>query len=383
MIRSVVLVLLFAGTVSTVQAVEEDHDQKVRQTRESLEQVERQIDATEQELSTVKKKAESLFRKVQETARKLRQAERLVKKQKRESARLQKEVATQKTLLEEEKNRSSVLQKQLQTRLVALYKSGEIGSVRMLFSSQSPNQLLQDSDFMQRLMRYDQQLLASYREQQQRTEMELERYKILQSEQQKALEKQQRRQQELDRLEKEQKQQLAKLRGDEAMLASVLMDLEEKADRLNSLLGQLESNRPEHYTDSSGFKAAQGHLPWPVSGEVRVPFGRGYHPDLGTRYDSHGIEIAVEGDVAIRAVWGGRVAFAQAFRGYGNLLILDHGQAYYTLYAQASHLSYKKGDVVQKGDVIGYSGFEGNDVVYFEIRQGSQAVDPMTWLSSH
>ncbi|PLX81134.1 MAG: hypothetical protein C0616_05805 [Desulfuromonas sp.] len=383
MIRCVLLVLLLTGLVSSVQAAQQEHEQKVRQAKDNLEQVERQIDETHQQLASVQKNAESLFQKLQETGRKLRQAVRLLKKQKRESVRLKKEVKAQKTQLEDEKKRSAVLQKQLQTRLVALYKSGEIGSVRMLFSAQSPNQLLQDYDFMQRLMHYDKKLLASFRDQQQRTELELERYKMIQAEQQAALEKQRLRQKELNRLQQKQKQQLAKLRGDEAMLASILRELEEKAGRLNDLLGQLETTKPDNYTGTSDFAAAQGHLPWPVPGEVRVPFGRGYHPDLGTRYDSRGVEIAVTGDVPIRAVWGGRVAFAQAFRGFGHLLILDHGAGYYTLYAQASHLSYKKGDVVAKGDVVGYSGFEGNDIVYFEIRQGSQAVDPMTWLSSN
>lgn len=82
----------------------------------------------------------------------------------------------------------------------------------------------------------------------------------------------------------------------------------------------------------------------------------------------------------MRAVAAGKVAFSKPFRGFGNLLILDHGDGYYTLYAQASQLLHKVGDVVAAGDKVALSGFGGNDTVYFEIRQRGTPLDPLQWL---
>jgi septal ring factor EnvC (AmiA/AmiB activator) len=115
---------------------------------------------------------------------------------------------------------------------------------------------------------------------------------------------------------------------------------------------------------------------------VKVGFGTGRHAELGTLYESHGIEISASNDQPISAVWQGNVVFANWFKGYGNLLIVDHGSSYYTLYAQASRLAKKVGDLVQKGEIVAFSGFEGNDAVYFEIRRRGTPLDPADWLGS-
>lgn len=381
--RLLLAMLILIGGLPGMVHSSSDHDTKTREMRENLQQVEQRIGATQQQIEQVRAAAEEQFNLLQSTGRKLRQARSMVKQQERETRRLQREVSAQKERLDQERAESRSMQRQLQTRLVALYKSGEIGMTRMLLSARSPNEMLQDYEFMQLLMRHDRNLLDSFREQLARTEAELRRYEELSAAREEALEEQRRRQQQLAALQKDQKRQLDRLKNDRQALEAVLQELESQATRLSDLLARLESSRPSPYTGDSAFSRQQGRLPWPVGGTIRLPFGRGYHPDLGTRYDSHGIEIAADKDTPIRAVWDGRVAFAQPFRGFGNLMILDHGDGYYTLYAQASHLSFKAGDRVQKGEVLGYSGFEGNDVVYFEIRQGSTPVDPQLWLTDH
>jgi septal ring factor EnvC (AmiA/AmiB activator) len=76
----------------------------------------------------------------------------------------------------------------------------------------------------------------------------------------------------------------------------------------------------------------------------------------------------------------GKVVFAKPFRGFGNLLILDHGGGYYTLYAQARQLVKKVGEVVAAGDTVGISGFGDNKKIYFEIRQRGTPLNPLQWL---
>ena len=85
-------------------------------------------------------------------------------------------------------------------------------------------------------------------------------------------------------------------------------------------------------------------------------------------------------DQPVAAVAAGKVIFASWFKGYGNLLILDHGDSFYTLYAQTSRLLKKVGDTVAAGEQIAFSGYEGNENLYFEVREGRTPLDPTKWL---
>ncbi|MEJ2699738.1 MAG: peptidoglycan DD-metalloendopeptidase family protein, partial [Desulfuromonadales bacterium] len=175
---------------------------------------------------------------------------------------------------------------------------------------------------------------------------------------------------------------LARVRRDRTALSARLSELQEKARDLAALVKKLESEKGREYTPETGiFSRQKGHLPWPVEGRIKVGFGTWRHPELGTMYESQGIEIAALANRPIDAVWDGEVIFADRFKGYGNLIIVDHGDNYYSLYAQASRLVKKVGDKVKRGETLAYSGFEGADAVYFEIRHRGDPLDPRAWLS--
>jgi septal ring factor EnvC (AmiA/AmiB activator) len=178
------------------------------------------------------------------------------------------------------------------------------------------------------------------------------------------------------------KQVLAGLRKDEARLAAALEELRAKAGRLTELVKKLETAATQPYTGKGAdFTAQRGRLPWPVNGEVRIAFGPTRHPDLGTMIESKGLEIEAPPQTPVKSVWQGRVLYASPLKGFGNLMVIDHGDKYYTLYAHAASFARKIGDVVSAGEVIAFSGHEGRDAVYFEIRHRGAPVDPMLWLA--
>jgi len=86
----------------------------------------------------------------------------------------------------------------------------------------------------------------------------------------------------------------------------------------------------------------------------------------------------------VRAVAGGRVAFAEWMRGFGNLMIIDHGQGYLTIYGNNEALLKQVGDLVKTGDAVatvGNSGGNSESGLYFEIRYQGKAFDPLSWVS--
>ena len=133
--------------------------------------------------------------------------------------------------------------------------------------------------------------------------------------------------------------------------------------------------------DASPFPQMRGKLPWPIKGRVLSAYGS---KQYNNRITSHGMLIqAREGDV-IRSVHGGRVVFADWLRGFGFMLIIDHGDGYMSLYGHNQTLSKEPGDWVHGGEIVATAGSTGgqqSNGLYFEIRSGGQPLDPINWIA--
>ena len=112
-------------------------------------------------------------------------------------------------------------------------------------------------------------------------------------------------------------------------------------------------------------------------------YGAQIHPRFGTKTFRNGIDIDVAQGTSIVAVYAGRVLYTGWFRGYGNLIIVDHGNEYYTLYAHAAEVKVKEGDEITQGQAIGTVGDTGSlqgPRLYFEVRHEGKPQDPAQWL---
>lgn len=273
------------------------------------------------------------------------------------------------------------LDQSVRKRLVALYKGGGNVGMQLLFSAGSPKQVGEDREYWSRIVRHDRALLDAYRRRWRSQGEELRQLTELRAEQRQLLASRQAERDQMRKAAQLKQELLARVRQDRQLLAGELNALKERAGRVNALLKRLETSRgSEPAVSSTRFAEQMGRLPWPVTGRVRIPFGPGRHPELGTSYQSQGIEIEVAGERGVAAVWPGRVAYASWFKGYGNLLILDHGEGYYTLYAQAAQINRAVGDQIERGEVIALTDSrEGR--LYFEVRKGGMPLDPSLWLA--
>ncbi|PLX83107.1 MAG: hypothetical protein C0617_12790 [Desulfuromonas sp.] len=276
------------------------------------------------------------------------------------------------------------LEGQVRKRLIALYKTGGTGMLSVLFSAETPARMAEDREFLCRIVRQDRVLLAEFRLRLDELEAARVRLDGLKRQQGAALDDLDRDRQRLAQVRKKREWLLARVRSDRAELSRQLEAMQERAARVGALIKKLESDKSRQYTDLTGeFASQKGRLPWPAKGDLRTGFGAWRHPELGTLHDSQGIEISAAGGQPIEAVWDGQVIFANWFKGYGQLIILDHGSGYYSLYAQASRLNRKVGDRVKRGAALGFTGEDGGDGVYFEIRHRGVPLDPTAWLAPH
>jgi septal ring factor EnvC (AmiA/AmiB activator) len=169
----------------------------------------------------------------------------------------------------------------------------------------------------------------------------------------------------------------ARIRDESARLAelrSAAQRLEELLDRLSTALADIPPD-----AEIRPFSELRGSLPMPVDASVRA----GFADTRSGNVDWEGWLIGSEIGAEVRAVAYGRVAYADWLRGYGMLLIIDHGDAYMTLYGQNRSLIAEVGDWVEPGQIIslaGDSGGFGRPGLYFQIRHEGRPVDPAGWV---
>ncbi len=184
---------------------------------------------------------------------------------------------------------------------------------------------------------------------------------------------------------------LASIRQEKTVYTQTLHELEDASVSLWAMIKKDEQKRralqmaplPVKRNDEAP-GGGSGRLPWPVEGQVITRFGMQRHPRFGTMVFRRGIEIEAREGESVRAVDDGQVAYADWYKGYGELVILDHGNGFYTLYGNLSRLDFAKGAHVARGQVIGLAGDTGSlkgTKLYFEIRRNGQAQDPLLWLS--
>jgi murein hydrolase activator len=138
------------------------------------------------------------------------------------------------------------------------------------------------------------------------------------------------------------------------------------------------------YSTGTGLTVKRGRVAWPVSGPVISRFGKEKKPEFNATIENTGILIQAPLGTPIHAVAAGLVRYADWFKGYGKLVILDHGRGYYSLYAQASELDVSEGQKVEDGQIIGTVGDTGSlygSSLYFEIRRDGVPQDPERWLT--
>jgi murein hydrolase activator len=160
--------------------------------------------------------------------------------------------------------------------------------------------------------------------------------------------------------------------------------LTDKAQRLERLLETLARQSDGQPVDpSGGIRPWKGVLDWPAKGAVVETFGRHRHPKFDAWTVSNGIALALPAGSDVRAVYAGKAVYAQWLAEYGNLVILDHGDGVFTLYAWLRSVAVTAGSYVPVGTTLGVAGTgPGRDEpgLYFEVRDRQKANDPVAWL---
>jgi len=347
-------------------------DERLRRVQERRAEIERELSQLRGREKSLLGEVERLELETRLRSEELRETRLMLQET---NARLDATVARVKQL----ESSLAVARPELAARARALYKLGELSYLRLLLSVDRPVDLVRGYRYVATLARRDNLRVAGFRRDldevaHQRAELEARTEQALRL---RAELQERRRRLDLERRRKT--ELLTSIVERKELNAAYLDELRDAEANLQRFLEGLLDERAV----SVPITVFKGALPWPATGPVAVPFGRRKHPRFDTYTIQNGIEIAAPPDAPVRAVHEGTVVFADRFRGYGPMVVVDHGGKHHTLYAHLGELDVHAGQRVATGDVLGTVSPPELDErgLYFEIRFQGKPEDPQDWLS--
>lgn len=272
--------------------------------------------------------------------------------------------------------------KYLSKRMRALYKMGGLSYLRLLFSARTDRNMLDSIGMLNYLVQRDARAIEAFRAMRIAIDRESRALEVRRVQVESAHAVVQARHRAVEEKRAEQRSLLARVRAESRRSRERLTELTEKAQRLQRLLNLLYQ-QDTRAVSGPPVSELKGALSWPVNGEVFESFGKQKSERFATFTVNNGLTIRSETAATVRAIYNGTVLYSQWFKGYGNLIILDHGDRVFSLYGNLRSSAVSQGETVRAGETIGIVGEseEGKQgELYFEIREKNQPVDPTTWL---
>ena len=351
-----------------------------------LQEIRRAIEARRERLGAFDREERGLFETLEQIDEAQAKFARKADAARRQAADARSKLAEVAAEVSSLRDRRARLAGAMSRRAVALYKTGETGPLQILFSAKSLRDFLERVRGLRTLLAHDQQLLTRFRSDTDALEGAQAEMRKTSAERDHAHRLAQARAREVERERAAKATLLTSVREDRARERAVLNELEAAALALEETLANLRSASiaPRVPRRASSFASLRGTLDSPISGSrIARGFGRVIDAEFRTATFRKGVDFEAPLGEAVRAVASGEVRFAGWFRGYGKMLILDHGNEYFTVSAHLGELYVDVGDPVEAGEPVGAVGETGSlsgPLLYFEIRRGGEPLDPSDWL---
>ncbi len=266
--------------------------------------------------------------------------------------------------------------KTLHRRIRDIYKNGQVNYIDVLFGAKDFSDFVSRMDILKKILAYDNALLQATKADREalaraKAQLEIDRVKIVELRKQSAAKK---------ALVAERRQE----RQGVLNAATYERETAERAYReLIETSKQIETMIRKIQSGEKNVGGSTGTMLWPAEGEITSPFGWRVHPIFGTQRLHTGIDIGADYGDTVRAADGGVVIHSDWMGGYGNAVIIDHGNGISTLYAHNSQLLVSEGQTVAKGQAIsrvGSTGYSTGPHLHFEVRQNGTPVNPLNFL---
>ena len=367
---------MFAFGMLDLWAVRADQiDKDITQKKRDLKDVKKEISITRKKEKEIRGKESSVLENLQHIEAELYWKEKELKQ-------IEKQLVQTQERLRQTKQQGVMLNKEIErtkeelfSRLIALYKMGRVPMEGLLLTSQSYGDLLKLDKYLRVIIGYDASVVGTYRYQVALKERYQEELTQDQFQYQRNISQIEKKKKEITRVREEKQALLKSIQNQKVIYQKLIVELEERGKELQALVDRLERERGLLAYGRSKPETLKGKLTPPVQGKVISVF---------KEKGQNGIEIKAPVGAEIRAVLPGKILYADWFKGFGNIVIIDHGDHTFTVSGYCSELLKKPGESVSQGETIALVGSAGSlkgPCLYFEIRHHGKPQNPMEWLS--
>jgi septal ring factor EnvC (AmiA/AmiB activator) len=355
--------------------------------REEADALQLNLREREADLERNARQQEDILTALDRTNRMLQRYQRQAAVLAEELEELDQKIASTEAAGEDLERRTDVLRRFLSQRLVTLYKTSRLGAMHVLTPADSVVELLKRKTALERILAHDEQTRQTMAAQQAELQELKARLRRHQEDKRAGMAAYERQTAAAQAERSKREALLAGIRDRQEIQRIAIDALKEAARDLERKIQNL-SRGPERQAlrpppPSKPLAASKGLLIFPVKGKIRHSYGPYRHPRLNLHAFRNGIDIAADRGEPVRAVHAGTVLYASWFKAYGNIIVIDHGDNYYTVYAHLEDVFKSADNRVESGDVIatvGDSGAMGVAGLYFEIRHHDRPLDPEEWL---
>jgi len=389
--RASIFLLYALASAATFAA---DHPRNAAEARGELKALRGRIEALQKQLRDAEGSRTEAADALQASERAISDANRRLDELATESSGVERRLAELRANVRDGEFALRRQQKDLETLLYQQHVAGRAEPLKLLLNGDDPNRIARNLHYYGHIARARAEAIDSVRaslvrvrnlsQEAERKATELAALVAEQTSQRRRLEEERNgRAEMLARISRDirkQQNQIDTLRRNETRLTRLIEELGRIVARKPSAPRGRNERVPDSTIGSGPFEALKGRLRLPVRGELRNRFGSP-RPEGGVTWK--GLFIAAKAGDEVRAVAGGRVVFADWLRGFGNLLIIDHGGAYMTLYGYNETLYKRVGDLIRVGDriaTVGNSGGGADSGLYFELRHEGRPLDPLRWV---
>jgi len=367
-----------------------DYSQKINEEKQRLKKIEQQIKSIKDEINNLQKKESGYletFHKIekllQDTEKELQAIERDLELAQKEIKQGEDELILEKHLLKEKT-------KLLESRLREIYKRRLTSYLEILFNSESFSDFLTRFRYIKNILSLDAKMINDIRQQMKKIEnnkINLENREEILSLLKKEVEK------EKENIEfsiKAKKSIINKIDSQKEVYLKSLKELEQSSQEIKNIIERIYKQQEEDSKKASKkevpaiiLKPKKGILTLPVQGKLISKYGRQKNTDFNTYTFNSGIDISAPLGQVVRAAGSGEVIYTGNIKGYGQIIIIDHGGRITTLYAHLSKILIDIGEKVKKGQIVGQVGDSGgvsSTRLHFEVRVEGKPTDPMNWL---
>ena len=389
-----VILSLAAGLLIAAPAVPQQDSLELAKRRE-LEEVRRLARENREAATRLRGKETQELTRLKNTERQLNRTRKRLTMLQRRRRNLDQQIEGTRVDLERSVLTLEQRRQQLARRLRNLYKYGIARELELLLSPRSFGQLLARWDYLVLVAEQDRLLVDDVRARKEQVEANQQRLVKNLDQVQRTSKRATNENERLDGLRRERESSVLAIQTQRKNYEAAAAELDRTARAISRLLQNLESGRkaeigrakaegraPQPY--SGDFGREEGSLDWPLNGRLVGRFGPETHPKWGTVTPNNGVDIEAAIGTPVRAVARGRVEYTSEDYGtYGQMIILNHGDGYFTLYGHLSEIAVSVGQEVETGITIARSGDTGSlkgPVLHFEVRKGGSPLDPERWL---